>query len=93
MYIKFNEGKFTSHEVTEHAIDDLRNGNGPTMVIMCATPFEGTPDELSVLAVEYLNKMYQINRSFNFTWEHDGDVLNKNKDFTWLRFQMCNAGF
>lgn len=93
MYLKFNDGKFISHEVTELAIDDLRNGNGPTMEIECVTPFNGQAEELADMAVDFLNEKFQLNRQFNIILAVDTEWLSERQCVKRVVFQMCWAGF
>lgn len=93
MNLFFSKGNFTCQNVTESAIEDLQNGNGPIMEIICDTPFKGTPDELAVMAVNYLNQKFQVVRRFNTIfdvnteWKADGQYVIR------IVFQMCWTDF
>lgn len=93
MFLKISKGNFSCQNVTESAIDDLQNGNGPTMEIICDTPFKGTPDELAVMAVDYLNQKFQVERQFNMVYEDDSQWLESGRFVNRIVFQMSWTGF
>ncbi len=89
----FNNGIFTCQDVTERAIDDLRNGNGPTMEIKCVTPFNGKADELADMAVDFLNEKFHVDRRFNTIYEAETEWLAESQCVKRVVFQMCWLGF
>lgn len=91
MYLIFNNGNFICQDDATHTIDDLKKGYAPLMEIICNSPFKGTPEELANLAVEYLNKKFQINSRFNTIYEDKSKWFVDGRYIKQLVFQICWA--
>ena len=93
MYLLYSNGKFSCQDVTERSIDDLQNGNGPIMEIICTPTFKGKPNVLAASAVEYLNEKFQVERHFNTIYVADTESLAEGQCVSRVVFQMCWAGY
>jgi hypothetical protein len=86
----YSDGKFYCQEKPEMVKNYLLNDDVLNVDMTCNSPFEGTAEELSALAVEFLNGEYKVNWRFNIILNSNTEEHNVIRN---VGFQMCREGF